>query len=154
LHCGVFAGSLAAQHVSEATIAVITAAAMSSNFWPVLFGPMLDVWFSRRWYATVFAALASVLVVIALMNLRHPAVLEAALVAGVAAAMLFTTALCGWLSTVCRHEDKNKLSAWVNIAVISGTGVTSVLGGELARHLPDWLAACVLAACGNSRQSM
>jgi PAT family beta-lactamase induction signal transducer AmpG len=60
--------------------------------------------------------------------------------------MLFTTALCGWLSTVCRHEDKNKLSAWVNIAVISGTGVTSALGGELARHFPDWLAACLLAA--------
>jgi PAT family beta-lactamase induction signal transducer AmpG len=137
---------LAAQHVSEATIAVITAAAMSSNFWPVVFGPILDVWFSRRWYATVFAALASILVVVALMNLRRPAVLEAALVAGVAAAMLFTTALCGWLSTVCRHEDKNKLSAWVNIAVISGTGVTSVLGGELVRHLPDWMAACLLGA--------
>jgi PAT family beta-lactamase induction signal transducer AmpG len=137
---------LAAQHVSEARIAVITAAAMSSNFWPFVFGPMLDVWFSRRWYATGFAALSSLLVVATLMNLRHPAVLEAALVAGVAAAMLFTTALCGWLSTVCRHEDKNKLSAWVNIAVISGTGVTSVLGGELARHLPDWVAACVLGA--------
>ncbi|MGA2576788.1 MAG: MFS transporter [Bryobacteraceae bacterium] len=137
---------LAAQHVSEATIAVITAAAMTSNFWPVVFGPMLDVWFSRRWYATVFAALASILGVVALMNLQHHALLEAALVAGVAAAMLFTTALCGWLSTVCRHEDKNKLSAWVNIAVISGTGVTSVLGGELARHLPDWLAAGLLGA--------
>ncbi len=137
---------LAAQHVSEATIAGLTAAAMSSNFWPFVFGPMLDVWFSRRWYATVFAALSSILVVVALMNLQHPAVLGLALVAGVAAAMLFTTALCGWLSTVCRHEDKNKLSAWVNIAVISGTGVTSVLGGELARHLPDWLAACLLAA--------
>jgi len=137
---------LAAQHVREASIAVITAAAMSSNFWPVVFGPMLDVWFSRRWYATVFAALSSILVVVALMNLRRPAVLEAALIAGVAAAMLFTTALCGWLSTVCRHEDKNKLSAWVNIAVISGTGVTSVVGGELARHLPIWLAACLLGA--------
>jgi PAT family beta-lactamase induction signal transducer AmpG len=137
---------LAAQHISEATIAGITAAAMSSNFWPVMFGPILDVWFSRRWYATVFGALASILAVVALVNLRHPAVLEAALVAGVAAGMLFTTALCGWLSTVCRHEDKNKLSAWVNIAVISGTGVTSLVGGELARHLPDWLAAGLLGA--------
>lgn len=137
---------LAARHVSEATIAVITAAAMSSNFWPVVFGPMLDVWFSRRFYATVFAALASTLVVVALLNLQHPAVLEAALVVGVAAAMLFTTALCGWLSTVCRHEDKNKLSAWVNIAVISGTGVTSVLGGEMVRHLPERLAALLLGA--------
>jgi len=138
--------SLAAQHVSEATISGITAAAMSSNFWPFVFGPMLDVWFSRRLYATVFAALASILVVVAIMNMHHPAVLGVALVVGVAAAMLCTTALCGWLSTVCRHEDKDKLSAWVNIAVISGTGVTSVLGGELIRHLTVWLAACLLGA--------
>ncbi len=135
---------LAAQHVSEARIAVITAAAMSSNFWPFVFGPVLDVWFSRRRYATLFAALAGILAAIAVLNLGHPAVLEAALVAGAAAAMLCTTALCGWLSTVCREEDKNKLSAWVNIAVISGTGVTSVLGGEMVRYLPVGLAACLL----------
>jgi len=137
---------LAAQHVAESTIAVITAAAMSSNFWPVVFGPMLDVWFSRRFYATLFAALASVLVVISVLNLQSQAVLEVALVGGVAAAMLCTTALCGWLSTVCRDEDKNKLSAWVNIAVISGTGVTSVLGAELVGHLPIRMAALILGA--------
>src|ERR1700735_2461988 len=89
---------LAAQHVSEARIAGITAAAMSSNFWPFVFGPMLDVWFSRRLYATVFVALASILIVVAVMNTNHPAVLGVALVVGVAAAMLCTTALCGWLS--------------------------------------------------------
>jgi PAT family beta-lactamase induction signal transducer AmpG len=137
---------LAAQHVPEATIAGITAAAMSSNFWPVVFGPMLDVWVSRRFYATVFAAAASILVVVAVMNLEHRAVLAAALVCGAAAAMLCTTALCGWLSTVCPHNEKNKLSAWVNIAVISGTGVTSVLGGEMVSHLPLVLAASLLGA--------
>jgi PAT family beta-lactamase induction signal transducer AmpG len=137
---------LAAQHVSETTIAVITATAMASNFWPFVFGPMLDLWISRRAYATVFAALASALVVIAVLNGNHLLVLEAALIGGVAAAMLCTTALCGWLSTVCREEDKNKLSAWANIAVISGTGVTSVVGGELVRHLPVGVAAGLLGA--------
>ncbi|WP_180539141.1 MFS transporter [Nevskia soli] len=137
---------LAARHVPEATIAGITAAAMSSNFWPVVFGPMLDVWVSRRFYATVFAAVASILVVVSMMNLEHRAVLVAALVCGAAAAMLCTTALCGWLSTVCPHNEKNKLSAWVNIAVISGTGVTSVLGGEMVGHLTLWLAASLLGA--------
>ncbi|HEX4773498.1 MAG TPA: MFS transporter [Bryobacteraceae bacterium] len=138
--------ALAAQHVSEATISGITAAAMSSNFWPFVFGPMLDIWFSRRLYATIFAALASIFVFVAIMNLHHPAVLGVSLVVGVAAAMLYTTALCGWLSTVCRHEDKDKLSAWVNIAVISGAGVTSVLGGELIRHLTAWFAGGLLGA--------
>lgn len=137
---------LAAQQVSEFTIAGITAAAMSSNFWPFIFGPMLDVWFSRRFYATAFAVLASVLIAVAIVSRHHLVVLEVALVLSVAAAMLYTTALCGWLSTVCPLEDKRKLSAWLNIAVISGTGVTSVLGGELVRRLPVWLAACLLGA--------
>jgi PAT family beta-lactamase induction signal transducer AmpG len=135
---------LAAHNVSEAAIAGITAIAMASNFWPFVFGPMLDVWISRRRYATIFAALAALLVVVAVMSVGHLRVLAVALIAAVAAAMLYTTALGGWLSTVCRHEDKNKLSAWANIAVISGTGVTSVLGGELVRHLPGWVAAGLL----------
>ena len=67
---------LATRHVSEATIAGITAMALSPNFWAVVFGPMLDVRFSRRWYATAFAALASVLVFIAVINLSHLVVLE------------------------------------------------------------------------------
>lgn len=137
---------LAAQHVAETSIAGITAAAMSSNFWPAVFGPMLDVWISRRAYATLFAALAAALMGMALMSPQHHLILAIALVAGVAAAMLYTTALCGWLSTVCPVEKKNDLSAWVNIAVVAGTGVTSMLGGELLRHLPLALAASLLSA--------
>jgi PAT family beta-lactamase induction signal transducer AmpG len=91
---------LAEQHVSEPTIAGITAAAMSSNFWPFIFGPMLDIWFSRRFYATTFSALASIFVALAILNQYSPVLLEVTLVLGVAAAMLYTTALCGWLSAV------------------------------------------------------
>lgn len=137
---------LAAEHVSEARIAGITAAAMSSNFSSILLGPMLDVRFSRRWYATSFSALAAVLGVISIMNLHHLVVLEMSLIAGVAAAMLSTTALGGWLSTVCRSEDRNRLSAWVNIAAICGIGVASTLGGELVRQLPIGLAAALVGA--------
>lgn len=135
---------LAEQHVSEAAIAGITAAAMSSNFWAVVFGPILDVRFSRRWYATMFAAATSLLVFIAVMNLHHLVVLEFALVLGVATAGLSTSALGGWLSVVCRHEEKNKLSAWANIALICGTGVASLIGGELVRQFPVWIAAALL----------
>lgn len=137
---------LAAQHVPEARIAGITAAAMSSNFSAILLGPMLDVRFSRRWYATGFAALASILAVVAVMNLQHLVILEIALVAGVAAGMLSSTALGGWLSTVCRDEDKNKLSAWMNIATICGAGVASMVGAELVHHLSIGLAADLVGA--------
>jgi PAT family beta-lactamase induction signal transducer AmpG len=137
---------LATHHVSEVRIAAITAMALSPNFWAVVFGPMLDVRFSRRWYATFFAGLAGLLVFIAVINLRHLVVLEVALVTGSAAAILSTTALGGWLSTVCRKEDENKLSAWFNFAYIGSTGFTMMIAGELIRHLPLWLAAALLGA--------
>jgi PAT family beta-lactamase induction signal transducer AmpG len=137
---------LATRHVSEARIAGITAMALSPNFWAVVFGPMLDVRFSRRWYATFFAALASVLVFIAVVNLNHLAVLETALVTGSAAAILSATALGGWLSTVCPKADENKLSAWYNLAYICASGFSMMISGELVRHLPLWLAASLLAA--------
>jgi MFS transporter, PAT family, beta-lactamase induction signal transducer AmpG len=137
---------LATHQVSEARIAAITAMALSPNFWAVVFGPMLDVRFSRRWYATFFAGLESVLVFIAVMNLRHLAVLEVALVTGSAAAILSTTALGGWLSTVCPKEDENKLSAWFNFAYIGSSGFTMMIAGELIRHLPLLLAATLLGA--------
>ncbi len=137
---------LATHHVSEARIAAITAMALSPNFWAVIFGPMLDVRFSRRWYATFFAGLAGVLAFIAAINLRHLVVLEVALVTGSAAAILSTTALGGWLSSVCPKEDENKLSAWFNFAYIGSTGFTMMIAGELIRHLPLWLAAGLLGA--------
>src|SRR3984957_20058205 len=135
---------LAAHHVPEARIAGITAVALSPNFWAVVFGPMLDVRFSRRWYATAFAALAGLLVFIAVINLSHLVVLEVALVTGSVAAILSTTALGGWLTTVCPKSDENKLSAWYNLAYICSSGFTMVVGGELVRHLPLSLAAGVL----------
>jgi MFS transporter, PAT family, beta-lactamase induction signal transducer AmpG len=137
---------LATHHVSEVRIAAITAMALSPNFWAVIFGPMLDVRFSRRWYATFFAGLAGVLAFIAVINLRHLVVLEVALVTGSAAAILSTTALGGWLSSVCRKEDENKLSAWFNFAYICSSGFTMMIGGELIRHLPLRLAAALLGA--------
>ncbi|HEX4756384.1 MAG TPA: MFS transporter [Terracidiphilus sp.] len=135
---------LSAQRVPEATIAGITAAAMSPNFWAVVFSPVLDVRFSRRWYATVFAAVTSVLVFVAVTNLQHLLVLEIALVLAIATAGLSTAALGGWLSVVCRHEEKNKLSAWANVALICGIGVAALTGGELVRHLPVWIAAALM----------
>ena len=138
---------LAARHVSEATIASVTAAAMSANFWAVIFAPILDVRFSRRWYATTFAALAALFVVIAVTNLQRVALLSVALVLIVCAAGLSAAALGGWLSAVCPHDQKNKLSAWLNVALIGGTGLGAAAGGELVLHLPVSFAAALLGAC-------
>jgi PAT family beta-lactamase induction signal transducer AmpG len=137
---------LAAEQVPEAKIAAITAMAVSPNFWAVMFSPMLDVRFSRRWYAAVFAAATAALVAISILNLHHLLILEITLTLGVATAALSGAALGGWLATVASPEDKNALSKWMNIALTCGIGIASVLGGELVRHLPILLAAAVLGA--------
>ena len=135
---------MAAEHVSEIKIAVITAWAMSTNFWAVVFSPMLDVRFSRRWYATVLAAIAAISAAVAVFSLHHLILLEVAMVLSTATAFLSSTALGGWLSNVAEHKDKNSLSKWMNIAIISGAGLSSVLGGELVRNMPALPAAALL----------
>jgi PAT family beta-lactamase induction signal transducer AmpG len=137
---------LAAKHVSEAEIATITAAAMSANFWVVVFGPILDVRFSRRWYASFFAVLASVFIFTAVVNLDHLLVLEIVLTLAVATTALSGAALGGWLSAVCPPSNQNKLSAWINVALICCAGLAAAMGGELVRHLPVPCAAGLLGA--------
>lgn len=135
---------MAAERVPEWKIAAITAVAVSPSFWCVLFGPMLDVRFSRRWYATVLAASSAVLVAIAFLSLHRLLVLELALTLANAAANLFGAALGGWLSNIIDVEDRNILSKWMNVALIGGMGIASMLGGELTRVLPISLAAALM----------
>jgi len=134
---------MAGANVPEPQIAAIAALASTPGFWFVFFSPILDVRFSRRWYATVFAALSGIAVAAAVLSLHHLIVLQIALVVGEAAAILSSSALGGWLSDITPNEDKNPLSKWINIALIGGIGVTSAAGGEFVRRLP-MIAAAIL----------
>lgn len=135
---------MASVHVPEPKIALITAIAVSPNFWFVLFGPILDVRFSRRWYATATAGLSGIAAIVAVMSLGHLIVLQIAMVVCNAAAMLSSSALGGWLSNIVPDEHKNPLSKWMNIALVSGTGLIVGLGGEFARGLGIVPAAVLL----------
>jgi len=137
---------MASVHVPEPKIALITAIAVSPNFWFVLFGPILDVRFSRRWYATLTAALSGAAAATAVLSLHHLIVLQIAMVVCNAAAMLSSSALGGWLSNIVPDEQKNPLSKWMNIALVSGTGLIVGLGGELVRGLGVVPAGLVLGA--------
>jgi MFS transporter, PAT family, beta-lactamase induction signal transducer AmpG len=137
---------LSARHVPETKIAVITAAAMSANFWAVICSPLLDVGASRRYYATVLAALTALLAAMGVLSVQHLTFLGVTLTLSVATAWLANNALGGWLSTVCREDERNRLSAWFNIALISGTGLSSAVGGELIRSFSPLLAASLLGA--------
>lgn len=135
---------MASVHVPEPKIALITAIAVSPNFWFVLFGPMLDVRFSRRWYATALAALSGAAAMVAILSLQHLVVLQVAMVVCNCSAALSASALGGWLSNIVPDEQKNALSKWINIALVSGTGLIVGLGGELVRRLSIGPAAFML----------
>jgi PAT family beta-lactamase induction signal transducer AmpG len=135
---------MAAEHVPEAKIATITAIGSSPGFWSVLFGPILDVRFSRRWYASLLAALSGAAAATAFLSLHHLVMLQIAMVVCNASAILSGSALGGWLSNITPHEHKNLLSKWMNIALISGMGIIVAAGGELVQRLPVISAALLM----------
>jgi PAT family beta-lactamase induction signal transducer AmpG len=51
---------LAARHIPEQTIATVFAVVGTGALFVFLLGPLLDVRFSRRWYAAVFASASAV----------------------------------------------------------------------------------------------
>ncbi len=137
---------LNARQVPEATISAMTAAMISPGFWTFLASPVLDVRFSRRWYAVVTAVIAAVLLLLALLNLDHLVLVEILLVVGFFFANLYQSALGGWLSSIIATEEENSLSVWVTIANISGGGVMAVIAGEVVQRFSPTAAALVLGA--------
>ena len=135
---------MAAAHVPEPKIATITAVVTTPGFWFVFFAPILDVRFSRRWYATALAVLSGVAAAAAVLSLNHLFILQVALVISAAAAFLSSSALGGWLSTVTPNQHKNLLSKWVNIAIFSGIGLIAATGHEIVHRLPVRLAATLV----------
>lgn len=136
---------LSKQHLPESQITSITAWVFSPWCWIFLLSPMLDVRFSRRFYATVSAAISGIALAVGLLNLDRLVILQAALMTGSAASFLSSSALGGWLSSVLPKEDETRLSSWFNIANISGSGVIVVIAGELFRHLSLRTSAGLLA---------
>jgi len=137
---------LAHEGVPEWKIAAVSAACLFPGFWVFLLGPLLDVRFSRRWYATAFAALAGVGLTAALLERGRLPVLEGLLMMSYACGVLSSNALGGWLATIVRAEDEARLSAWTQVGTFVGNGTMVVLAGEMLRALPLRVAAPLLGA--------
>ncbi len=137
---------LAAQGVPELKIAAVSAACLSPGFWVFLLGPLLDIRFSRRWYATVFDALAGICLTFAVLLRSHLLLLEISVMIAYAASVLSSNALGGWLAGVIpdvaeaerdnpNHEGA-KLSAWTQVGLFLGNGLMAGLAPEGIRRLP------------------
>lgn len=136
---------LNARHVPETIISSMTAAMVSPGFWTFLASPVLDVRFSRRWYAVVTAILSATLLALALVNLDHLGLVEVLLVTGFFFANLYQSALGGWFASIISNEEENPLSVWVTIANISGGGAMAIIAGELTPRLSLTVCALVLS---------
>jgi PAT family beta-lactamase induction signal transducer AmpG len=147
---------LAAQGVPEIKIAATSAACLSPGFWVFLLGPLLDIRFTRRWYATVFAALAGIGLTTAVLMRGHLLTLEVLLMVGYAASVLSSNALGGWLASVIpdvaesdgdnpNHEGA-RLSAWTQVGLFLGNGLMAGLAAEGMRRLPIPVIAPLLGA--------
>ncbi len=137
---------LNARHVAEATISAMTAVTISPGIWSIVASPMLDVRFSRRWYSTVTAVGAAVLLSLGLFCLDEVVLAEILLVTGFFAANLYQAALGGWLSSIIAPEERSLLSVWVTIANISGGGAMAVVAGEVMQRYSPIAAVVALGA--------
>jgi PAT family beta-lactamase induction signal transducer AmpG len=145
---------LAAEGVSEAKIAAVSAACLSPGFWVFLLGPLLDLKFSRRFYAGLFAVLAGSGLAFAVVMKANLAVLEVSVMISYAAAVLSSNALGGWLGAILpqvadddRDESNHeavKLGAWTQVGSFLGGGAIAVLAGEFSRLFPVNAAAVLL----------
>jgi PAT family beta-lactamase induction signal transducer AmpG len=134
------------RHVPEAAIAGLTAVAFSPGFWAFLFSPVLDVRFSRRWYALALAVVASFTLVVAFLNLDDLALLETALTVGFFAIYLYQSAVGGWLSSITSGEEEKSVSVWITIGNVGGFGIMAICCNQLVRHLSPLTVALVLGA--------
>ncbi|HEX4155674.1 MAG TPA: MFS transporter [Acidobacteriaceae bacterium] len=132
------------RHVPEIAIAGLTAVAFTPGFWSFLVSPILDVRFSRRWYAVALAVVAALTLVVAFLNLDHLAVLEAVLTVGFLAAYLYQSAVGGWLSSITSGEEEKTVSVWMTIGNVGGFGIMAVGCNQLVRHLAPMAVALVL----------
>jgi hypothetical protein len=82
---------------------------------------------ARHVAETTIAAVAASLLVLALFNLHHLALVEALLLTGYFFANLYQSALGGWLASIVAAEDQSKLSVWVTVGNIGAGGAMAMI---------------------------
>ena len=137
---------LAANHVPEAQITLVTGAALLPGFVSFLLGPLLDWRHSRRFYAILFAVLGGASEYIGLLFLRDLPVLAAMMFASGMCIGLCVSAVGGWFGNLTPTETKGALGAWFTVTNLGAGGVVASLAIPAVRDLPFALGAGLLCA--------
>lgn len=136
---------LSARGVSVGEIAGISATAFSPTFWGFALCPILEVRFSRRTYAFLFALLSTTCLALSTLLVGRLRIFTVLVTFGCMSTVLFGSAVSGWLADVIEDRDYNQVGAFSNIANLGAAGVFSALSVVLIRTLPAVPAALSLA---------
>lgn len=137
---------LAAHGIPAGQVATIAAVILSPGFWIFVISPMLDAWLSRRTYALIFGSAAALAVGFTVAHPDRPGPVEAVMLVGFSAAMLYQGTVGGWMGSLIESKDHSRLGIWFTVATISAGGLMMVLSGVLFERLTGFQAGIVMGA--------
>jgi PAT family beta-lactamase induction signal transducer AmpG len=120
---------LAKAGVSVDRIAGVSATAMSPTFWGFLLTPLMDVGFTRRFYAVTLTLAAAVGMAVALgtFSPSHLPFFAVCLLLAELAIVLQGNAVGGWVSEFLPDADRGRVGGWINAANLGGGALGSML---------------------------
>jgi PAT family beta-lactamase induction signal transducer AmpG len=137
---------LSAKGVSVDEISKISFVGFSPSFWAFLLCPILDVRFSKRTYALVFAAISAVCLGACTLLTGNLTVFTVILTTGCTAAVMFGNAHGGWMPDVIRDRHYSQVGATSNVANLGAAGAFAAMAVVIVRTMAAPSAAWVLAA--------
>jgi len=137
---------LSAKGVSVDEISQVSFVGFSPSFWAFVLCPILDVRFSKRTYALVFAAIAAICLGACTLLTGNIAAFTVVLTTGCTAAVMFGNAHGGWMPDVIRDKHYSQVGGTSNIANLGAAGAFAALAVVVVRTMSAAAAAWLLAA--------
>lgn len=127
---------LAAAHVPEAQIAIVTSLYIAAGFIGIPLSPILDWRFSRRTYAIVLTSLGTLCQFGALISIHNTVLLGALLFIGGLSMTMAVGAAGGWFGDLVPARHKDSLGAWFTAVNFGFGGAVAALIVYLTSALP------------------
>jgi PAT family beta-lactamase induction signal transducer AmpG len=137
---------LSAKNVPVDKISQVSFIAFSPSFWAFSLCPILDVRFSKRTYAVVFAAIAAICLGTSTLLTGNIAAFEIVLTVGCTAAVMFGNAHGGWMPDVILDMHYSQVGGTANIANLGAAGAFAAVAVTVVRMMSAPAAAWLLAA--------
>ena len=137
---------LAAHGIPAGHVAAISAAILSPGFWIFAVSPMLDAWFSRRTYALIFGTLTAVAIAVTVAHPDRPGLVEAVMLPGFAAGMLYQGSVGGWMGSLIHKKEDGRLGVWFAVSNLGAGGLMMILAGQVVSRLSPAAAGILMGS--------